>query len=96
MTESAVETTLFTAAQANQMRKEYPLTALDRCDQCGAQAYVAVEVTKSLQLLMFCNHHWFPLIGKRDEDGDELFNVLRDDRSKLTERPAPLPFPGEV
>ncbi len=31
------------------------LTALDRCDSCGAQAYVRVEMTSGE--LLFCAHH---------------------------------------
>jgi hypothetical protein len=32
------------------------LTAADRCDRCGAQAYVRVELPSGGQLL-FCAHH---------------------------------------
>lgn len=32
------------------------LTALDRCDRCGAQAYVRTE-HHGLELL-WCAHHW--------------------------------------
>lgn len=31
-------------------------TALDRCDRCGAQAYVRVELANGAELL-FCAHH---------------------------------------
>lgn len=31
------------------------LTALDRCDYCGAQAYVKATLTTGE--LLFCNHH---------------------------------------
>lgn len=34
---------------------EYRLTAIDRCDSCGAQAYIAAEVNGSE--LLFCAHH---------------------------------------
>lgn len=34
---------------------EYRLTAVDRCDSCGAQAYIAAEVNGSE--LLFCAHH---------------------------------------
>ncbi|MEI8056431.1 MAG: hypothetical protein WCI29_03435 [Actinomycetes bacterium] len=34
-----------------------PLTALDRCDRCGAQAYVRVTLTAGGDLL-FCGHHF--------------------------------------
>jgi hypothetical protein len=32
------------------------LTAQDRCDGCGSQAYVKVEALGSE--LLFCKHHW--------------------------------------
>ncbi|BDZ43348.1 hypothetical protein GCM10025865_26470 [Paraoerskovia sediminicola] len=32
-----------------------PLTALDRCDRCGAQAYVRVVLEHGE--LLFCGHH---------------------------------------
>jgi hypothetical protein len=32
------------------------LTAADRCDRCGAQAYVRVTLTSGFELL-FCAHH---------------------------------------
>lgn len=33
------------------------LSATDRCDRCGAQAYVRVVLTAGTDLL-FCGHHW--------------------------------------
>jgi hypothetical protein len=33
-----------------------PMSALDRCDRCGAQAYVRVTVADGLEL-DFCAHH---------------------------------------
>ncbi len=33
-----------------------PLTASDRCDRCGAQAYLRVELQSGGELL-FCAHH---------------------------------------
>ena len=33
-----------------------PLTAADRCDRCGAQAYVRVTLPAGHELL-FCAHH---------------------------------------
>lgn len=32
-----------------------PLNALDRCDLCGAQAYIRVELATGE--LLFCGHH---------------------------------------
>ncbi|MGV8851851.1 MAG: DUF7455 domain-containing protein [Rhodoglobus sp.] len=34
---------------------DYTLTALDRCDSCGAQAYV--RATLASGDLLFCGHH---------------------------------------
>jgi hypothetical protein len=39
-----------------------PLTAIDRCDRCGAQAYVRVVLGGGE--LLFCAHH-----GKKYNDG---------------------------
>jgi hypothetical protein len=33
------------------------LTAADRCDRCGAQAYVRTTLASGSELL-FCRHHW--------------------------------------
>lgn len=38
------------------------LTANDRCDSCGAQAYV--EALMSSGELLFCSHHWNQYRGK--------------------------------
>ena len=37
-----------------------PLTAADRCDRCGAQAYVRVTLDTGGEL-MFCGHHYAEL-----------------------------------
>jgi hypothetical protein len=34
----------------------YQLTTADRCDSCGAQAYVRVDMPSGAELL-FCAHH---------------------------------------
>lgn len=36
--------------------EEQPLTAADRCDRCGAQAYIRVRLAAGGELL-FCAHH---------------------------------------
>lgn len=36
--------------------RQAALTASDRCDRCGVQAYVRVELTVGGELL-FCGHH---------------------------------------
>jgi hypothetical protein len=62
-----------------------PLTALDRCDRCGAQAYLRVELTAGGELL-FCAHH-------AREHGDKLREIashVHDETEKL-EAPATSP-----
>lgn len=63
-----------------------PLTAEDRCDRCGAQAYLRVELHAGGELL-FCAHH-------AREHGDKLKEVavnLVDETHKLTNTPATTP-----
>ena len=38
------------------IRESTPLNALDRCDRCGAQAYVRAIMANGFELL-FCGHH---------------------------------------
>ncbi|WP_195909260.1 hypothetical protein [Microlunatus sp. Gsoil 973] len=55
------------------------LTAADRCDRCGAQAYVRVTMPGGSQLL-FCAHH-----GK--EHADKLRQValkIHDETSRIS------------
>ena len=44
------------AAAAGGGTRIWRLTAVDRCDRCGAQAYVRVLLPGRLELL-FCAHH---------------------------------------
>ena len=63
-----------------------PLTAADRCDRCGAQAYLRVELQSGGELL-FCAHH-------AREHGDKLKEVavtVVDETDKLTDRPKATP-----
>lgn len=56
-------------------------TALDRCDRCGAQAYVRVELASGGELL-FCAHH-------AREHADKLHQVastIHDESGTLTKR----------
>ncbi|MBV6727551.1 DUF7455 domain-containing protein [Nocardioides daeguensis] len=60
------------------------LTAEDRCDRCGAQAYLRVELTSGGELL-FCAHH-------AREHGDALKDIavrFHDETHKLTTKPTP-------
>ena len=59
--------------------KEWQLTAMDRCDYCGAQAYVRVTgVTGSLD---FCGHHYN---RHQDKLTSFAFETI-DERDKLIE-----------
>ena len=60
-----------------------PLTAVDRCDRCGAQAYLRVELAGGGDLL-FCAHH-------AREHGEKLKEVaasVHDETHKLGTTPA--------
>jgi len=62
-----------------------PLTAEDRCDRCGAQAYLRVELSSGGELL-FCAHH-------AREHGDALRAVatsVHDETHRLTDKPEPV------
>jgi hypothetical protein len=63
-----------------------PLTAEDRCDRCGAQAYLRVELASGGELL-FCAHH-------AREHGDKLRQVaiaVHDETHRLGNTPASAP-----
>ena len=54
-----------------------PLTGNDRCDSCGAQAYVRVTIPSGQ--LLFCGHHGAKhkdqLIGQAITWNDETFRL---------------------
>lgn len=55
------------------------LTAADRCDRCGAQAYVVTDHHGTE--LLWCGHH-------ADEHEDKILPfIVVDERSKLTDEP---------
>ena len=62
------------------------LSAADRCDRCGAQAYLRVELQTGGELL-FCAHH-------AREHGDKLREIAAsyvDETHKLAGTPASAP-----
>jgi hypothetical protein len=86
MTEQPTETAFtydapFTATKLAEILADVPLNALDRCDKCGAQAYVHVGVANTELTLMFCGHHF------KAVDGDPNLFGIRDECAKLLERP---------
>ncbi|ASU83125.1 hypothetical protein CDO52_10320 [Nocardiopsis gilva YIM 90087] len=60
-----------------------PLTAADRCDRCGAQAYVRVVLNSGGELL-FCAHH----MRKHDDSIRKIASEIQDETSRLHEAPA--------
>ena len=63
-----------------------PLTAADRCDRCGAQAYIRVTLATGGELL-FCAHH-----GRAHEDKlREVALSYQDETETLTTTPATAP-----
>lgn len=60
-----------------------PLSALDRCDRCGAQAYLRVELAAGGELL-FCAHHG----REHSEKLRELAVHVHDETQKLADAPA--------
>lgn len=69
-----------TTAVAEQLR------AVDRCDSCGAQAYIRAVMPGGSELL-FCGHH-----GRRHEPKLRPLTVeWHDETHRLTETPATAP-----
>ena len=77
MSQIAPETTAM-----DELETSHELTASDRCDSCGAQAYIRVAIGSSE--LLFCAHH-----GKKYQEKlaaiasdwhDESARLLKDNR----------------
>jgi hypothetical protein len=66
-----------------------PLTAIDRCDRCGAQAYVRATMISGSHLL-FCAHHWHENQSALREAGASI----HDETTRLVEVP-PVAAPEE-
>ena len=66
------------------------LTANDRCDQCGSQAYVSVNGISGE--LMFCSHHYTKI--EKDPVANEKMQafayVINDERDKVSDKRAGL------
>ena len=63
----------------DQAAVEHKLTAQDRCDACGAQAYIRVVVNNGE--LLFCAHHG----RKHQEKLAQLAHSWHDESSRLLE-----------
>jgi hypothetical protein len=57
-----------------------PLSATDRCDRCGAQAYVRVVLASGSELL-FCAHH----ARAHEERLREVAATYQDETARLNE-----------
>jgi hypothetical protein len=57
-----------------------PMTVLDRCDRCGAQAYVRVRLETGGELF-FCGHH----ARKHAEVLRPMASEWRDETDRLAE-----------
>lgn len=66
-----------TTAAVDGADNEYELTALDRCDACGAQAYIRVVVANGE--LLFCAHHG----RKHQEKLSQIAHSWHDESSRL-------------
>ena len=64
---------------------EWVLTALDRCDSCGAQA--CVQVTGVTGDLVFCNHHYNEIMDSPTgyEKMMQFAYNITDERERLVE-----------
>ncbi len=69
---------------SNQITMEQtPLNSLDRCDRCGAQAYVRAILVSGGELL-FCAHH-----AKTYAEGlKPVVATIQDERGKLANQAA--------
>lgn len=65
--------------------EEWVLTALDRCDSCGAQAYV--QVTGVSGDLVFCGHHYNKIMDSPTgyEKMMQFAFKITDERERLVE-----------
>lgn len=68
--------------------KEYVLNANDRCDACGAQAYV--QVTGVSGDLLFCGHHYNKIVDNAvgyDKMMKFAYHIV-DERERLVQNRA--------
>jgi len=60
------------------------LSTLDRCDRCGAQAYVRATLASTGGSLLFCAHH----AREVEEKLRPLSSAWLDESAALSERPS--------
>nr|WP_221475337.1 hypothetical protein [Sphaerisporangium rubeum] len=59
------------------------MTAVDRCDRCGAQAYIRASLPVGGELL-FCAHHGRRHVAALRDKGAEI----QDESARLSETPS--------
>ena len=62
--------------------KEKQLKIADRCDSCGAQAFVLVKMLTGE--LMFCGHHYNK---HKDKLNNQAYEII-DERHHINEKPS--------
>lgn len=73
------ETPIFDATKSTKAKLGNTLTAHDRCDRCGSQAYVKVNFTADSDLL-FCGHDWAEF-RKKISETYVIFDVVDETAS---------------
>jgi hypothetical protein len=65
--------------------EEWKLTAFDRCDRCGSQAYV--KILGHTGELLFCSHHYNKIVNNPDGYTKMMsfMYAILDERERLVE-----------
>lgn len=86
-TESRYNIYMNSSIQEKEVEKqaEWKLTALDRCDSCGSQAYV--QIVGSTGDLLFCAHHYNKIVNDPNSYTKMMSFMLAvlDERERLVE-----------
>jgi hypothetical protein len=71
--------------EKTEAKKRWELKVSDRCDSCGAQAYVKVRGISGE--LMFCSHHYSNIMDSKTgyERMMGFMIEITDERERLTE-----------
>lgn len=69
------------------MEKTDELSALDRCDRCGAQAYLRLELPGTGAELLFCGHHADEHRARLAELASSGGATLLDELAKVSRKP---------
>ena len=62
------------------IKQERQLKILDRCDRCGAQAFVLIKMVSGE--LMFCGHHY----GQHQKSLDKMAFEIIDERGSINSK----------